>query len=131
MTEQDERPIRPLSVRLPPGERRNPVALARVAVGPLQLELVVSRLKKGGITVRSPVSEGGLPAIEAEPAAWAVIERAAIEAVLRDQAAGEHLFGPGLRLLPRPALKSLREAGVIPPLPSADVSQLRPSAASA
>ena len=51
--------IRALSVRLPPRTRRPPFVLVRIAVGPLVLELSVSRLRKFGLVVRSPVSEGG------------------------------------------------------------------------
>ncbi len=59
--------VRPLSVHVPPGERRNPVAMVRLAVGPLELELAVSRLKKSGLAVRAPMAEGGMPAVGAAP----------------------------------------------------------------
>ena len=58
---------RPLSLHVPPGERRNPVATVRLAVGPLGVVLAVSRLKKSGLAVRPPVSDGGAPAISAAP----------------------------------------------------------------
>ena len=86
-------PVRPLSVHLPPGERRNPVAMVRLAVGPLELVLAVSRLRKSGVAVRPPMAEGGAPAISAAPEVWAVIEKAAVAAVAGDPAAREHVLG--------------------------------------
>lgn len=85
--------VRAISVRVPPGERRNPVAMVRLAVGPLELELAVSRLKKSGLMVRPPMAEGGTPAISAAPEVWAVIEKAAVAAVAGDLAVREHLLG--------------------------------------
>ncbi len=61
------RALRPLAVHVPPGERRNPVATVRLAVGPLEMTLAVSRLKKSGLMVRPPMAEGGAPAISAAP----------------------------------------------------------------
>ncbi len=85
--------VRPLSVHVPPGERRNPLATVRLAVGPLELVLTVSRLRKEGVVVRPPMAEGGVPAIGAAPEMWAVVERAAIAAVAGDLAAREHVLG--------------------------------------
>ncbi len=85
--------VRPLSVHVPPGERRNPVAMVRLAVGPLELELAVSRLKKSGLAVRPPMAEGGVPAVGAAPEVWAVIEKAAVAAVAADPTAREHVLG--------------------------------------
>ena len=121
MTDLSYGVIRALSVRLPPRARRPPFVLVRIAVGPLVLELSVSRLRKSGLVVRSPVSEGGVPAIEAAPAMWAFIQKTAVSAVLLNHAAGEHLFGPGLRRMDRTTLKALRAAGLVPPLRSAEV----------
>ncbi len=53
--------VRPLSVHVPPGERRNPVAMVRLAVGPLELVLAVSQLRKSGVVVRPPMAWGGAP----------------------------------------------------------------------
>ena len=106
--------IRALSVRLPPGARRSPLVLVRIAVGPLVIELGVSRLRKSGLIVRSPVSEGGAPAIAASPDVWAFVQRTAVSAVLRDHVAGQHLFGPGLRQMDRTTLKALHAAGLVP-----------------
>lgn len=78
--------VRPLSVSVPPGERRNPVAMVRLAVGPLEMTLGVSRLKKSGksgAVVRPPICEGGTPAFSAAPEVWAVIGEAAPSARLR------------------------------------------------
>ncbi len=83
---------RPLSVHVPPGERRNPVATVRLAVGPLELVLAVSRLKKSGLAVRPPMAEGGMPAVGAAPEVWAVIEKVATAAVAADPAAREHVL---------------------------------------
>jgi hypothetical protein len=59
--------VRPLSVHVPPGERRNPAAMVRLPVGPLEMVLAVSRLRKSGLAVRPPVSGGSTPAISAAP----------------------------------------------------------------
>ncbi len=85
--------VRPLSVHVPPGVRRNLVVMVRLAVGPLELQLAVSRLKKAGLAVRPPMAEGGVPAVSAGPEVWAVIEKAAVAAVAADPAAREHLLG--------------------------------------
>lgn len=97
MTEPATWTVRPVSVRVPPGERRNPVAMVRLAVGPLELELVVSRLKKSGLAVRAPMAGGGILVVSAGPEVWAVIEKAAVEAVAGDPAAREHVLGGPLR----------------------------------
>jgi hypothetical protein len=85
--------VRPLSVRVPPGERRNPVAVVRLAIGPLEVVLAVSRLRRSGLVVRVPMSDGGGPAIGAGPEAWAAIEEVAIAAVAGDPVAREHVLG--------------------------------------
>ncbi len=85
--------VRPLSVHVPRGERRSPVAMVRLAVGPLELVLAVSRLRKSGLAVRPPMAEGGAPAIGAAPEVWPVIEKAAVAAVAGDPAAREHVLG--------------------------------------
>ncbi len=95
---------RPLSVHVPPGERRNPVATVRMAVGPLEVVLAVSRLKKSDLVVRPPMAEGGVPAISAAPEVWAVVERAAVGAVATDPVAREHVLG-----------KLLERVGKLPP----------------
>ena len=89
--------VRPLSVHVPPGERRNPIAMVRLAVGPLEMTLGVSRLKKSGLAVRPPMAEGGVPAISAAPEVWAVIEKAAVGAVVVDPSAREHVLGKLLK----------------------------------
>ncbi len=71
--------------------------MVRLAVGPLELELAVSRLRKSGLAVRPPMAEGGMPAVGAAPEVWAVIERAAVEAVAADPAAWQHLLGKTFR----------------------------------
>jgi hypothetical protein len=62
MTEPTPWTVRPLSVHVPPGERRTPVAMVRIAIGPLEVVLAVSRLRKSGPAVRPPMAEGGSPA---------------------------------------------------------------------
>ena len=52
MTEPATWTVRPLSVHVPRGERRSPVAMVRLAIGPLELVLAVSRLRKSGVVVR-------------------------------------------------------------------------------
>ena len=109
MTELATWAPRALSVHVPPGERRTPVAMVRVAVGPLELVLGVSRLKKAGLTVRPPATDGGAPAVSAAPEVWAVIEKAAVGAVAADSAAREHVLGKPERVdrpraAPGPAL---------------------------
>ena len=76
--------VRPISVHVPLGERRNPLAMVRIAVGPLEMTKAVSRLKKSGLAVRAPMAEGGVPAISAAPEVWAMIESAAVAAVRDD-----------------------------------------------
>ena len=87
--------VRPLSVRVPPGERRNPAAMVRLAVGPLVL--TVSRLRKAGLAVRPPMADGGVPAVSASPEVWAVVEKAAVAAVAADPVAREHVLGKRFR----------------------------------
>ena len=93
MTEPATWAVRPLSVHVPPGERRNPVAMVRMAVGPLEMTLAVSRLLKPGLAVRPPMAEGGVPAVGAAPEVWAAIERTEIAVVAGDPAAREHVLG--------------------------------------
>ena len=64
-----------------------------MAVGPLELALAASRLKKAGFWVRPTMSDGGTPAISAGSEVWMVIEKAAIAAVAGDPAAREHVLG--------------------------------------
>ena len=102
MTEPATWTVRPLSVHVPSGERRNPIAIVRLAVGPLEMTLAVSRLKKSGLAVRAPMAEGGVPAISAAPEVWAVIEKAAVGAVAADPAAREHVLGKLLKRVGEP-----------------------------
>ena len=97
MTETTTWAVRPLSVHVPPGERRNPVAMVRLAVGPLELQLAVSRLRKSDLVVRPPMAEGGVPAISAAPEVWAVIEKMAVSAVAADPVVREHVLGKLLK----------------------------------
>ena len=57
---------------------------------------VEGQLKKTGLMVQLPMGDGGGPAIEAEPEAWAAIQHAAISAVAR-----EHVLGPEIRAIER------------------------------
>ncbi len=93
MTELATWAPRALSVHVPPGERRNSVAMVRLAVGPLEVVLGVSQLRKSGVAVRPPMAEGGTPAVGAAPEVWAMIEKAAVAAVAGDPAAREHVLG--------------------------------------
>jgi hypothetical protein len=80
--------VRPLAA-----ERRTPVVIVHVVVGPLVLVLGVVRLRRR-LQVRPPVADGGGPAIGASPEVWAPIEQAVLAAVQADPAARAHLFGP-------------------------------------
>ncbi len=71
--------------------------MVQLAVGPLELTLAVSRLKRSDLMVRPPVAEGGVPAISAAPEVWAVIEKAAVGAVAADPVAREHVRGKLLK----------------------------------
>ncbi len=82
MTEPATRAVRPLSVHVPLGERRKPVAMVRLAVGPLEMVPAMSRLRKSDLVVRPPMAEGGVPAISAAPEGWALIEEAAFACAL-------------------------------------------------
>lgn len=88
---------RVVSVRVPPGERRNPIAMVRMELGPFFLSLGVSRLKKSGLIVRLPMGEGGEPALEVDAETWPLVEQAAIAGVMADQVAREHVLGRDLR----------------------------------
>ena len=63
-----------------------------MAVGPLEMTLAVSRLRKSGLMVRPPMAEGGVPAISAVPEVWSVIEKSAVGAVAGDPVAREHVL---------------------------------------
>jgi hypothetical protein len=84
--------VRPLAA-----ERRTPVVIVHVMVGPLVLVLGVVRLRRR-LQVRPPVADGGGPAIGASLEVWASIEQAVLAAVQADPAARAHLFGPRPRL---------------------------------
>ena len=53
----------------------------------------MSRLRKSGLAVRSPMTEDGVPAIDAAPEVWAVIEKAAIAAVATELPQSVVAFG--------------------------------------
>ena len=93
MTEPATWAVRPLSVHVPTGERRNPISIVRMAGGPLEMTLAVSRLKKSGLAVRAPMTDGVLPAVSAAPDVWAEIEKAALVAAAEDPAASDHVLG--------------------------------------
>lgn len=76
--------MRPISVHVPPGLRRTPVATARLAV---------SRLRRLGLAVRRPMADGGVRAVGADPGLWAAIERAAVAALAADPAVRDHVLG--------------------------------------
>ena len=101
MSELETWAVRPLSVSVPPGERRNPVAMVRMAVGPLEMTLAVSRLKKSGLAVRPPIADGGIPAVTADPEVWAEIEKVAVGAVAADPSARDHVLGKLLKRVGR------------------------------
>jgi hypothetical protein len=110
MTDATTWAVRPLSVHVPPGERRNPVAVVRLAVGPPEVAVAVARLKRSGLAVRPPMAECGVPAANAEPELWAAVERTAPTAVAADPAASRHVLGGRFR----PAGEPPAEAGPAP-----------------
>ena len=71
--------------------------MVRLAVGPLEMTLAVSRLKKSGLAVRPPIADGGIPAVTADPEVWAEIEKVAVSAVAADPSARDHVLGKLLR----------------------------------
>jgi hypothetical protein len=77
--------VRPLAA-----ERRTPVVIVHVVVGPLVLVLGVVRLRRR-LQVRPPVADCGGPAIAARPEVWELIEQAVLAAVQVDPAARAHL----------------------------------------
>ncbi len=72
--------------------------MVRLADVPLEVVLPVSRLRKSGLAVRSPMADSGVPAVSAAPEVWAVIEKAAVAAVASDPAAREHVLGKRKRV---------------------------------
>ena len=90
-------PPRVVSVRPLVADRRSPVVIVHVLVGPLVLVLGVARLRRK-LQVRPPVADGGGPAIAAKPEVWGPIEEVVLAAAQVDPAARAHLFGPRSRL---------------------------------
>ncbi len=113
MTKPVAQTVRAIAVRALPGTRRNPMAMVRMRIGPLVVSLAVSRLRKSGLSVRLPMGDDKTPAIEAGLEVWTAIQKAALDAVMRDPVVCEHLFGPEPRRLDRFTEKQLREVGVV------------------
>lgn len=90
-------PPRVVSVRPLVADRRSPVVIVRVVVGPLVLVLGVARLRRK-LQVRPPVADDGGPAIGAKPEVWELIEQVVLAAAQADPVARAHLFGPRPRL---------------------------------
>ncbi len=101
MTQPATWTVRPISVHVPPGERRNPIAMVRLALGPLEMTLAVSRLRKSGLAVRPPMADGGIPSVSADPEVWAEIEKVAVSAVAADPSARDHVLGKLLKRVGR------------------------------
>ena len=87
---------RVISVKPLGAQRRTPVAIVHVVVGPLVLVLGVVRIQRK-LMVRPPVADGGGSAIGAKPEVWGPIERAAIAAVRADPVALAHVMSKGYR----------------------------------
>ncbi len=85
--------VRPRSVHVPAEEWRSPFATVRMAAGPLELLLAVSRLRNSGVAVHPPMAEGGTPAVGAASEVWAAIEEAAVTAVAADPVARRRVLG--------------------------------------
>ena len=96
--------VRPLSVHVLLEGRRKPVAIVRLAIGPLEVVLSVSHLNKWGLAARTPMVDGGAPAVSAAPEVWAVIEKAAFGAVAGDPVAREYVLGKLLERVSEPSM---------------------------
>src|SRR6476620_1199323 len=94
---------RVIAVRVLAAERRTPVVIVHVVVGPLLLVLGVVRLRRR-LQVRPPMADGGGPAIGAKPEVWEPIEQAVLAAVQVDPAAWAHVLNA------RPAQSAGRDA---------------------
>ena len=81
---------RVVSVRPLAAERRTPVVIVHLVVGPLVLVLSVVKLRRR-LQVRPPVADGGGSAIGAKPELWELIEQAVLAAAQADPAAQAHL----------------------------------------
>ena len=98
------RAVRPLSVHVLLEGRRKPVAIVRLAIGPLEVVLSVSHLKKWGLAARPPMVDGGAPAVSAAPEVWAVIEKATVAAAAGDPVTREHVLGKLLERVSEPSM---------------------------
>ena len=85
---------RAVSIEIPETERRTPLVLVRVALGPLTVAVGVVLTRSGWLEARPPLSVLGKPAVETEPPGqWDEVEAVAVAAVRGDAAAQRHLEG--------------------------------------
>lgn len=89
--------IEVLGIRLPPGERRVPLALADVAIGPLRLTCGIVRLGRGRgrLVLRMPTMDDRTPAVALPDDLWGEIETACFTAAKKDTAVRKALLRPG------------------------------------
>ena len=73
-----------VAIRLAPGARRVPLALADVKIGPLILTFALARLRRGRLDLRPPETPDGAPAVQAPPALRARIVALVMEAARMD-----------------------------------------------
>ncbi len=84
--------VRASNVRIPEGERRNPIVFVDLMVAAdWGCTVAVQRLKKTGFIMRMPTSFDGGDGIRPSPALLAAMESAAWEAVKAAPEAFEHL----------------------------------------
>lgn len=78
---REAKPVpRVVVIRLAPGERRTPLALADVALGDLTIRFALARLRRGKLDVRPPEDPYGGPALKVPPDLRDRIVAAVVEA---------------------------------------------------
>lgn len=77
--------------RVPPGGRRTPFILARVAFGPVDLAFSVARLKRGELVVRPPLAADGGSAVAMSAEVEAEVSDMILAAVAAAPEMQEHL----------------------------------------
>ena len=84
--------VRASNVRIPEGERRNPIVFLDLQIGPdWGCTVALQRLKKAGFIMRMPTSFDGGDGIRPSPSLLTAMERAAVEALKAAPEAFEHL----------------------------------------
>lgn len=85
--------VKASNVRIPEGERRNPIVFVDLLVAAdWGVTVALQRLKKAGHIMRLPTGFDGAGGIRPSPSLLAAMERAAVEAVRAVPEAYEHLM---------------------------------------